>query len=138
LSCTDPKGLFKIRGILLKKIPPSIRQQPFLHCKISPYIIKFENCSCSLYHTCLKANVLKKGKKTVTNSRFYCLLYRQDTFCDFTIIMRRFFKLWTRINLSVKSLPWLILTDTEHIVRSQGFSPDDLDEKIKTLKADQK
>jgi len=131
LSCTGLTELFKISDILFKKIPPSIRQQPFFHCKISPYIIKFENCSCSLYHTCLKANVLKKGKKTVTNSRFYCLLYRQDTFCDFTIIMRRFFKLRTRINLSVKSLPWLILTDKQHIVRSQDFNLDELDEKVK-------
>jgi len=45
--------------------------------------------------------------------------------------MRRFFKLRTRINLSVKSLPWLILTDKQHIVRSQDFNLDELDEKVK-------
>jgi peroxiredoxin len=31
----------------------------------------------------------------------------------------------------VKSLPWLILTDSEHVVGSQGFSIVELDEKLK-------
>jgi hypothetical protein len=35
----------------------------------------------------------------------------------------------------VKSLPWLILTDKKHIVVAEGFSLDELDEKIKTLKS---
>ncbi len=37
----------------------------------------------------------------------------------------------TRFNWSVKSLPWLILTDMKHIVIAEGFSIDELDEKIK-------
>jgi hypothetical protein len=37
----------------------------------------------------------------------------------------------TRFDWGVKSLPWLILTDKNHIVRSQGFSLDELDEKLK-------
>jgi hypothetical protein len=39
-----------------------------------------------------------------------------------------------RFNWGVKSLPWLILTDKQHIVRAEGFSINDLDEKITTLK----
>jgi protocatechuate 3,4-dioxygenase beta subunit len=31
----------------------------------------------------------------------------------------------------IKSLPWLILTDREHIVRSEGFAPAELGEKLK-------
>ncbi len=36
----------------------------------------------------------------------------------------------TRFAWGVKSLPWLILTDQEHIVRSNGFSLAELNEKI--------
>jgi hypothetical protein len=39
----------------------------------------------------------------------------------------------TRFNWPVKSLPRLILTDNQHIVRADGFGIDDLEEKIKTL-----
>ena len=33
----------------------------------------------------------------------------------------------------VRALPWLILADREHIVRSEGFTPADLDEKLKQI-----
>ncbi|GAF82278.1 unnamed protein product, partial [marine sediment metagenome] len=33
----------------------------------------------------------------------------------------------------VRSLPWLILTDTEHIVRTDGFGTNELNEKIKAM-----
>jgi peroxiredoxin len=33
----------------------------------------------------------------------------------------------------VRSLPWLILTDTKHIVRAEGFAFSELDEKLKTI-----
>ena len=36
-----------------------------------------------------------------------------------------------RFNWSIKSLPWLILTDEEHIVTAIGFSVDELNEKMK-------
>jgi len=36
----------------------------------------------------------------------------------------------TRFTWGVRSLPWLILTDQEHIVRSNGFSLGELNEKI--------
>jgi protocatechuate 3,4-dioxygenase beta subunit len=36
----------------------------------------------------------------------------------------------TRFNWGVRSLPWLILTDTKHIVRAEGFGLVDLDEKL--------
>jgi len=35
-----------------------------------------------------------------------------------------------RLTWGVRSLPWLILTDSEHIVRSAGFRVDELNEKI--------
>ncbi|MBN2183391.1 MAG: redoxin domain-containing protein [Sedimentisphaerales bacterium] len=41
----------------------------------------------------------------------------------------------TRLEFGVKSLPWLILTDKNHVVTNEGFSLDELDEKIETLKA---
>ena len=34
----------------------------------------------------------------------------------------------------VRSLPWLILTDKQHIVRMQGLSINELNEKIAILK----
>jgi hypothetical protein len=37
----------------------------------------------------------------------------------------------TRFNWGVKSLPWLILTDSKHNVVSDGFSIDELNEKLK-------
>ncbi|MBN1973181.1 MAG: redoxin domain-containing protein [Sedimentisphaerales bacterium] len=37
----------------------------------------------------------------------------------------------TRFNWGVKALPWLILTDKQHIVQVEGFSINELDEKIK-------
>ena len=39
----------------------------------------------------------------------------------------------TRFDWGVKSLPWLILTDTEHIVLAEGFALAELDEKINTI-----
>lgn len=36
----------------------------------------------------------------------------------------------TRFNWGVRSLPWLILTDRQHIVRSQGFGIDDVEERF--------
>jgi hypothetical protein len=36
----------------------------------------------------------------------------------------------TRFAWGVKSLPWLILTDQEHIVRAEGFSLSEFDKKI--------
>lgn len=38
-----------------------------------------------------------------------------------------------RWSWAVKSLPWLILTDTEHIVRAEGFAPVELDAKINEI-----
>ena len=40
----------------------------------------------------------------------------------------------TRFNWGLKSLPWLILTDKEHIVTAEGFGLDELDDKITTLR----
>jgi len=40
----------------------------------------------------------------------------------------------TRFAWGVRSLPWLILTDEEHIVRAEGFGINELDEKITTLR----
>jgi hypothetical protein len=37
----------------------------------------------------------------------------------------------SRFNWGVKSLPWLILTDKNHIVQAEGFALDELNEKIK-------
>jgi protocatechuate 3,4-dioxygenase beta subunit len=39
----------------------------------------------------------------------------------------------TQFAWGVKSLPWLILTDSEHIVRAEGFSISELDTHIKEL-----
>jgi hypothetical protein len=36
----------------------------------------------------------------------------------------------TRFAWGVKSLPWLVLTDKEHIVIAEGFSFDELNEKL--------
>ena len=33
----------------------------------------------------------------------------------------------------IRSLPWLILTDTKHVVRAEGLAPDELDQKIMEL-----
>jgi hypothetical protein len=37
----------------------------------------------------------------------------------------------TRFAWGMKSLPWLTLTDTEHVVRAEGFGLSDLSEKLK-------
>jgi len=37
----------------------------------------------------------------------------------------------TRFNWGVKSLPWLILTDREHVIQAEGFGIDELNDKIK-------
>ncbi|MHC4647473.1 MAG: M56 family metallopeptidase, partial [Planctomycetota bacterium] len=37
----------------------------------------------------------------------------------------------TRFNWGAKSLPWLILTDKEHVVRAEGFGLEELDKRIK-------
>ena len=39
----------------------------------------------------------------------------------------------THFTWGVKTLPWLILTDKEHIVRAEGFGINELDEKITAL-----
>ena len=38
-----------------------------------------------------------------------------------------------RFNWGVKSLPWLILTDAEHIIRAEGFALNELDGRLKQL-----
>jgi hypothetical protein len=40
----------------------------------------------------------------------------------------------TRFAWGVRALPWLILTNEKHIVQAEGFSINELDEKITTLK----
>ena len=40
----------------------------------------------------------------------------------------------TRLTWGIKSLPWLILTDREHVVTAEGFSLDELDAKISEIK----
>jgi len=37
----------------------------------------------------------------------------------------------TRFSWDVRSLPWLILTDSKHIVRAEGFGLTELDDKIR-------
>jgi hypothetical protein len=37
----------------------------------------------------------------------------------------------TRYNWGVKSLPWLILTDTKHVVLDEGFALGNLEMKLK-------
>ena len=39
----------------------------------------------------------------------------------------------TRFNWGVKSLPWLILTDREHVVTAEGFNMNELGDKIKEV-----
>ena len=39
----------------------------------------------------------------------------------------------TKFDWGVKALPWLILTDKEHIVKTEGFSINELDEKMKEI-----
>jgi hypothetical protein len=38
-----------------------------------------------------------------------------------------------RAGWGVKALPWLILTDEKHIVRAEGFGPDELESRIEAL-----
>jgi len=38
----------------------------------------------------------------------------------------------TRFNWGVRALPWLILTNKEHLVLAEGFGVEEIDEKIKT------
>jgi hypothetical protein len=38
-----------------------------------------------------------------------------------------------RFILGVKSLPWIILTDHEHVVRAEGFSLGELDETLRQI-----
>ncbi|MBN1359271.1 MAG: redoxin domain-containing protein [Sedimentisphaerales bacterium] len=42
----------------------------------------------------------------------------------------------TRLAWGAKSLPWLILTDAQHIVRAEGFGLDALDEEVARLSRD--
>lgn len=39
----------------------------------------------------------------------------------------------TRITWGIKSLPWLILTNKQHIVTAEGFTIDELDSKIDSI-----
>lgn len=41
----------------------------------------------------------------------------------------------TRFNWGLKSLPWLILTDREHLVRAEGFAPGELRDKLAEIAA---
>jgi hypothetical protein len=40
----------------------------------------------------------------------------------------------TKFNWGLKSQPWLILTDKEHIVRAEGFTPAELNDKLSPLR----
>jgi hypothetical protein len=39
----------------------------------------------------------------------------------------------TRLAWGVKSLPWVILTDREHIVRAEGFGLQEIEEKFEHI-----
>ncbi len=39
----------------------------------------------------------------------------------------------TKFDWGVKSLPWLILSDQKHIIRTEGFALSELDEKIQSV-----
>jgi len=39
-------------------------------------------------------------------------------------------------NCGIRALPWLILTDKEQIVQAEGFSMNELDEKIKAIESE--
>jgi hypothetical protein len=62
----------------------------------------------------------------------------EDTFIDWVEGQNIFFRVGmiteneevTRFNWGVKSLPWLILTDKNHVVTVEGFAINELDEKI--------
>jgi hypothetical protein len=43
----------------------------------------------------------------------------------------------TRLAWGVKSLPWLILTDRNHIVRQEGMGLDEVDRMLKEMKDEQ-
>ena len=49
---------------------------------------------------------------------------------DFTVGMIQDNEQQIKVNWGVKSLPWLILTDKNHVVTAEGFSISELDEKI--------
>ena len=40
----------------------------------------------------------------------------------------------TTLAWGVQSLPWLILTDAQHVVRAEGFPVNDIDSKVTTVK----
>ena len=44
----------------------------------------------------------------------------------------------TRFAWGVQSLPWLILTDCDHVVTAEGFSLDELDERIKKVESEKR
>jgi hypothetical protein len=52
----------------------------------------------------------------------------------FNVVMVRDNVEKTRFDWGVKSLPWLILTDGKHIVKAEGFSINELNERIATLR----
>ena len=39
----------------------------------------------------------------------------------------------TRLTRGVRSLPWLILTDEQHVVTAEGFAVNELDRNVKEL-----
>ena len=51
----------------------------------------------------------------------------------FTVVMATDRVREMRLNWGVRALPWLILTDKEHVVRAEGFGADELEEKIKKV-----
>ena len=50
---------------------------------------------------------------------------------DFLVGMIKENEEQTRFNWCVRALPWLILTDKEHVVTDEGFSIDDLVRNIR-------
>jgi len=40
----------------------------------------------------------------------------------------------TRLTWGIRSLPWLILTDIDHLIRAEGFSVNELDAKLQKIK----
>ncbi len=40
----------------------------------------------------------------------------------------------TKFEWGLRSQPWLVLTDQDHVVRAEGFAPGDLNEKLSALR----
>jgi len=141
-SLSQPKSLLEKALPALSKIAPALpsdagQDDALLVCFFDMNQRPSRHC---VRHLAQKANQLKDKKiSMIALQAAPCKAqaladWAEDQKVPFPVVATTADQTTLRLDWGVQSLPWLILTDAQQIVRAEGFAPSELDGKIEDLK----